>query len=164
MAMQKRKADLKRIHKARIEAEKRVRNLYDLIEEGLESARDRQFAQRLAERKTEVSDLEARERSLAAQLGGTTPSITMEVVERFGRTLADRIRNGDAALRRAWVRLFVDRVTVSNGEIVISGTKRALEAALVHGEMPGMPVVPSFDLKWCPEEDSNLHALASAAT
>ena len=154
-AMQKRKADLKRIHKARIEAEKRVRNLYDLIEEGLESARDRQFAQRLAERKTEVADLEARERSLAAQLGGTTPSINMEVVERFGRTLADRIRNGDPALTRTWVRLFVDQVTVSNDEIVIRGTKRALEAALVHGEKSGIPVVPSFDLKWCRLGDSN---------
>ena len=154
-AMQKRKADLKRIHKARIEAEKRVRNLYDLIEEGLESARDRQFAQRLSERKQKVAELEARERSLTAQLGGTTPSITMEVVERFGRTLADRIRNGDPALTRTWVRLFVDQVTVSNDEIVIRGTKRALEAALVHGEKSGIPVVPSFDLKWCPEEASH---------
>ena len=88
-------------------------------------------------------------------LGGTTPTIDDAIVERFGRTLADRIRKGDAALRRTWVRLFVDRVTVSNDEIVISGTKRALEAALVHGEKPGIPVVPSFDLKWCRLGDSN---------
>ena len=77
------------------------------------------------------------------------------VGERFGRMLADRSRNGDAAPIRTWVRLFVDQVTVSHDEIITRGTKRALKAALVNGEISGTPVVPSFDQKWCRLGDSN---------
>jgi site-specific DNA recombinase len=164
VATERRKNDLDRIRSARIEAEKRLRNLYGLVEEGLESPRDAHFAARLADRKKEVAQLETRERSLLAQLNTTKRSIDAETVERFGEVLADRVRNGEPALRRAWIQLFVKKVTISNDEIIISGSKSALEAALVHGSKRGTLVVPSFDLEWCPEEDSNLHDLAIAST
>ncbi len=57
--------------------------------------------------------------------------------------------------RAAYVRLFVERVDVSAEEIRISGTKTALERALVaDGALPN-GVVPFFDREWCRLGDSN---------
>ena len=70
----------------------------------------------------------------------------------------------DTAFRRAYTRLFVDAVHVSNDQIEIAGSKAALEAAVVNSGKAPLKAVPSFDREWCPEEDSNLHDLAIAST
>jgi hypothetical protein len=63
--------------------------------------------------------------------------------------IRDRIENGNPALRKGYVGLFVSDVTVANQEITITGTRAALEAAITHGNSAGMPAVPSFDRGWC---------------
>ena len=64
--------------------------------------------------------------------------------------------NGDPALRRNYVRLFVSGIIVTDEQITASGTRAALEAAVAHGSRNGVPAVPSFDRKWCRLQDSNL--------
>jgi site-specific DNA recombinase len=78
--------------------------------------------------------------------------------------MREQLRGPDQALRTAYVRLLVQEVTLSDTTITVRGSKAALEHALVKGEQPLKGVVPIFDREWCPEEDSNLHALASAST
>jgi site-specific DNA recombinase len=51
----------------------------------------------------------------------------------------------------------------SDSLIEITGPTAALEAGVATG-IPVKAGVPSFDREWCPEEDSNLHAVTSAAT
>ena len=70
----------------------------------------------------------------------------------------------NSAMRRAYARLLISSVMVNDNEIVIAGSKAALENAAQKGDHADCAGVPSFDRKWCPEEDSNLHALASAST
>ena len=83
---------------------------------------------------------------------------------RFGERMSDMLRNGDNVFRTAYVRLFVDEVVVSPDEIRITGTKAALDRALVCADDQSGGPVPIFHREWCPGEDSNLHALASAST
>ena len=155
VANRRREGDLKRVRSARIESEKRLRNLYELVENGLEKPSDRHFAQRLSERKNEVAQLEAAERSLLIQLNDHREKIDEAFVERFGKVLVQEIRNGTPGNRRAWVHLFVQQVSITNDEIVITGTKAALESALISGAKQGTALVPSFDREWCRLGDSN---------
>ena len=54
--------------------------------------------------------------------------------------------------------------SVSNDTIHIQGSEAAYESAVVRSGNAAMTMVPGFDRKWCPEEDSNLHDLAIAST
>ena len=128
------------------------------------SVRDPIFATKLADANASIAALSETERSLAGQLCSTSNHITDEAIQRFGQTLRAAIIAENSAMRRAYVRLLVSSVTVNDNEIVIAGSKAALENAAQKGNPAAFATVPSFDRNWCPEEDSNLHALASAST
>ena len=85
-------------------------------------------------------------------------------MDRFGVLLSAKLRDADHALRSAYLKMFVAKVRVSDREIIVSGPNAALEAAVATGLPRAGGKVPSFDRKWCPEEDSNLHDLAIAST
>ncbi len=163
-ARQRRGKDLDRVRRERIGAETRLRRLLEIVEEGMMSVRDPIFAAKLAEANASIASLSETERSLAGQLGNASNQITDEAIQRFGEALRANIMAENSAVRRAYVRLLVSSVTVNDNEIVIAGSKAALENAAQKGNPATCGPVPSFDRKWCPEEDSNLHALASAST
>jgi hypothetical protein len=64
-------------------------------------------------------------------------------------------RNELDGFRTAYVRLFVDEVVVSPDEIRITGSKTALERALVCSDDEPGGAVPIFDREWCRLRDSN---------
>ena len=137
--------------------------LTELIEDGLMSAKDPEFAKRISERRIEKARLDATIAGLERQMIRGAKRITPEIVEKFGGIVAAKLRDPDPKLRKAYVRLLVERVEVNTSEIRIMGSTSALEhAVLDHKVAAGR--VPSFDREWCPEEDSNLHAVASAST
>ena len=161
-ADEQRKEDLDRVKRARSETENRLRRLLDVVAEGLISPTDKVLAERLADYKQSIAALSQTETNLKRALSASTNRITEETIGKFGLLLKKRLAE-NAATRKAYVRLLIDRVTVNDNEIVIRGSKAALEAA-VGARAPLHAQVPSFDRKWCPGEDSNLHALASAST
>ena len=66
------------------------------------------------------------------------------------------MHNGDVAFRKAYLRLFVDRVIVGDDDIKVRGTIVALAKAASAGDLPPAGgVVPSFVLDWRPVGDSN---------
>lgn len=151
----RRRADLERARRERVVAQTRLRRLLDLAADGLMSPRDPIFAQQLSEQKNTIAILENTERSLAGQLARGVRRLDQAAVDRFGMLIRSRLAS-DVKLRRAYARLFVSNVTVSNTEVSISGSKPALEAALSHGDRHGLPPVPSFDREWRRLQDSNL--------
>jgi DNA invertase Pin-like site-specific DNA recombinase len=68
----------------------------------------------------------------------------------FAAALRSRIESGDTALRKRYLRLFIDRIEVDDHEIRIRGPKSALSrgAALGIGSPP--EAVPSFAQEWRP--------------
>lgn len=65
----RRQKDLDRVRRERVAAQARLRRLLELVEEGLMTSRDPIFAERLAEHRRAIAELDASERSLAEQLG-----------------------------------------------------------------------------------------------
>lgn len=163
-AEKRRKDDLDRVRRERIAAETRLRRLLQLVEEGLMSPRDPVFGDKLAEGRASIASLTETERSLQNQLGAGKRAIDDAAVERFGAMLRAEIMGENADLRRSYVRMLVGNVSVNDNDIVVAGSTAVLEAAATAGSMNAGSAVRGFDRKWCPEEDSNLHALASAST
>lgn len=155
-ADQRRRADLDRIRRERVAAEARLRRLLELVEEGLMSPRDAVFAEKLADGRASIARLSETERSLEGQLGSGAHRVDDAAVERFGQILRDQLIGKNSDLRRAYVRLLVSSVTVNDNEIVIAGSKAALEIAASRGDAAAAAAVPSFDREWCRLQDSNL--------
>lgn len=147
-AQSRRKEDLARVRRERIAAEARLGRLLDLAAEGLMRPRDPVFAGKLAEGRTSIGALAKTERSLSAQLGSAANVIDDAAVERFGQMLRTQIMDANSDLRRAYVRMMVGHVSVNDNEIVIAGSKAALEAAATSGSTAAK-AVPSFDRDWC---------------
>lgn len=155
-ARQRRAQDLDRVRRERIAAEARLRRLLEIVEEGMMSVRDPIFAAKLAAANASIAALSETERSLAGQLGSASHQITDKAIQRFGEALHARIIAEDSAMRRAYVRLLVSSVIMNDNEIVIAGSKAALENAALQGDPAAGAAVPSFDRKWCRLQDSNL--------
>lgn len=114
----------------RTEAQKALTKPFILVEKGDWDASEPTMRERLALHRARIVTLDAEIASLQQQLGRARQRITPELIERFGRELAARLRTGNPDFRRAYVALLVDRVTVSNDVIHITGSKSALEHAL----------------------------------
>ena len=141
-----------------------IDRLLILVEEGVMGPRDPEFARRMGDNRAALAASSSRIDTLETQLARGSRKITADTVARFGELLSTRLRDDDSTLRTAYLRMLVSAVTVSRDEIVISGPKAALENGVAN-DIPRLEgTVPIFDRKWCPEEDSNLHALASAST
>jgi hypothetical protein len=153
-ADEKRQRDLDRIRRERVEAENKLRRLLDVVAEGLMSLTDKVLAERLADYKKSIASLSQTEQNLLRSLSSSTSRIDQDKVHQFGQIIKARMSE-NTPMRKAYVRLFVDRVTVSNDRIVIEGSKAALEAAVGKSSAQAA-TVPSFDRGWCRLQDSNL--------
>ncbi|WP_368423620.1 recombinase family protein [Tistlia sp.] len=81
--------------------------------------------------------------------------ITVKDCQRFADAVRSKLREPDGALRKAYVRQFVERVELDDEEIRISGPKAALAGALLHSGAPDRQV-PSSVREWWAHKDSNL--------
>ena len=113
---------------------------------------------------TGTKPLQVQIKALERQVETEDRRVTPEVVEKFGELLVEKLLNGTSEFRQAYVRLLISKVVLSPGEISIFGSLKALERAVTSPPDRPNNLVPRFVREWCPEEDSNLHALASAST
>jgi site-specific DNA recombinase len=82
--------------------------------------------------------------------------ITGKKLAALGTALGEAMRNGDAMFRKAYLRLFIDRIVVGDTDIWMGGPKAALAKAAIPGWLPlAGGVVPSFVRHWRPVRDSN---------
>jgi site-specific DNA recombinase len=77
-----------------------------------------------------------------------TKALAKSNLKKFSDAMHEKLRADDPAFRKAYVRLFVDEVTVSDEEIRISGPKAALTHAISSKEISTSKGVPSFDREW----------------
>jgi hypothetical protein len=75
--------------------------------------------------------------------------ITPKKVAAFSKGMADLLRTGDIQFRKAFLRAFVNKVEILDGEIRVSGSKEILSATLEAGLPP--PECPLWSKNGAPE-------------
>ena len=77
-------------------------------------------------------------------------------IERFAQMVRDALSGPDPTFRKAYLRLFLESVTVGEGQIRMRGPTAALAKAATLDELPAASaVVPSSVREWRPVGDSN---------
>ena len=135
------------------EANERLRRLYKLVEDGVAEMDDI-----LKDRITALKvDRDAAQAALERARSGMRPAVDISpiVIERFGRTMREKLTTGEVPFRKAYVGCLVDRIEVDDSEIRIIGRKDVLEQAVLANGGP-VPGVRSFVRKWRTRQDSNL--------
>ena len=93
-------------------------------------------------------------------------AITEAKIARFAETMHATVANPDPAFRKAYLRLFVDKIIVGDASIELSVPRAALSQAAALNELPSAgTMVPSFVREWRPvrDETENWNLLISLA-
>jgi site-specific DNA recombinase len=138
-----------------------LNRLYELIEQGLASPSDRDFAERLTHHRQRILALTADIAALERQLASNQRRITPDVLDQFGKLLRDGLRADNPALRQGYTRLLIDEVIVEDHQVRIRGSRKALERAVIATAASSRAKVPSFAREWRTRQDSNLWPLPS---
>ena len=77
------------------------------------------------------------------------------VIERFTRTMREKLTTGEVPFRKAYLGSLLDRIEVDDGEVRIVGRKEVLEQAVLASRQD-QTGVHSFVPKWRPRQDLNL--------
>lgn len=127
-----------------------LNRLYALVEQGI-APLDDTLGNRLAElrqRREEALRLKAMaERRRVSPIA----KLSAERISAFCDAMRTRLLTADSGTRKAYLRLFVERIEVDDAEVRMFGRKDTLERSLSGEE----PEVPSFVQGWRPRGDSN---------
>jgi site-specific DNA recombinase len=157
----RRREELALLRSAKTNSTGALNRLYELIEQGLASPSDRDFAERLTHHRQRIAGLTSDIKSLEQQLTTSKRRITPDLVERFGALLREGLRGDNPVLRQAYVRLLIDEVVVGDEHVQVRGSRKALEGAALATSTSNRAGVPSFARDWRTQEDSNLWPLPS---
>lgn len=142
----------------------KITRLLQMVANGLIESDDPDLANQMQALKTQrvqaTQEVQLFEQSATA--GNAT--ITEAKLARFANAIRQAMANDDPAFRKAYLRLFVDTVTVGDSEIAITGPKAALAKAATLSELPpAVAMVPSFVRQWraIRNEGDNWRALNS---
>jgi site-specific DNA recombinase len=137
------------------EVEGSQRRLIQAIEQGVLDLSDPDVKPRieaLRARRTLLQDDLARASASPAPGQAT---LTPEKLARLSTEMTRMLHEGPAALRKAYLRLFVDKVVVSRDEIRLSGPTAALARAAMAPPADSPGEVLTFVREWRPRRDSN---------
>ena len=81
--------------------------------------------------------------------------IAPERMEEFCAAMGRQLQHADIGARKAYLRLFVERIEVDDEQVRMFGHKGTLQSALQRGPEQLDKPVPSFVREWRPQWDSN---------
>jgi hypothetical protein len=147
-----------RLGRPAAETGRRLKRLYDAIENGVADLDDPALKDRIAGLKSIRDQAQAdADRAQAMAESAGQQAITPAMVQKLARTARECIRTDGGGYRRGHLRALAQRVEVADGEVRIMGSKgnliRTLAAA--SGVTPATPSVRSSVLNWRREWDSN---------
>lgn len=145
-----RRARLEAAKKEQVEAQKGMDRLLHAIEAGLISLDDAGLKDRLQQARTRLSAIQETIHALERQTTGGKADVTPAKVAAFGRLLGDSLRSGPPTLRKAYLRLLVERIDLNDDQIRMIGPIGQLERALETKDFQAMPMVPSSVREWRP--------------
>jgi site-specific DNA recombinase len=131
------------------EVQAKITRLLQMVADGLMDQNDPQLKEMLLGLKAQRTQAEEDIALLEAGRSTTASGITPARIERCGRLMRSALSNGDLAFRKAYLRLFVDCVVVSDTETRILGPKVSLAKMAVLGSLPPTAdMVPRFVREW----------------
>ncbi len=149
----------KRLKGEKRKADEKINRLFEGVEDGYieltPSFRKRQ-AKHEQDRDQLIRLIALNER----QLDQPIKPIAQSSLDAFSKAMRAQITGGSTPFRKAYLRLFIDRIDVGEDEIRISGSDLALMAAAQQQKNTAEPVVPTFAQEWCGWRESNPHSLA----
>src|SRR5580704_5457960 len=150
------RAEMRDLFNKQRELNVRIKNLVDIMEQGglgsVRSVQDR-FAKR-QEELDEITRLIAIKKRL---MEIPVVEVTAKKAHAFSKALRERLHDADnPALRRAYIRLMLDKVIVGKDAIRISGPKSVLAHQLTAKNPLPPSLVPTFIDGWRPRHDSNV--------
>ena len=136
-------------------AESKIERLYAALAEGTvnDTALFRASLKRLEDEREETLRLIA---SLETRSDVPRRLLSKENLARFAEAARARLHAEDAALRKGYVRQFIDRVEVDDCEIRIAGSKTALANGVLDAGPTQGAGVPRFVPEWWARQGSNL--------
>ena len=135
--------------------DEKIDRLYDALANGVVENSDgfKRNLSKLDQRKDElIRQVSSRKRRRAIPTNIFTP----KNIEKFAKAARAKLNDTDSEFRKKYVRLFVDRIDLSDDQIVISGPKTALARAISGRTEPDTDMVPSSVPVWWARQDSNL--------
>src|SRR5450631_4520400 len=149
-----------------IEADAKLKRLYDAIENGVTDLSDLLLKDRITELKAIRDQARADAERAEGAINRQGPTITTQSIKAFARTARKRMRIEGGGYRRDYLRALAQRVEVDATELRIMGSKSELLRALVaasSAKTAGFGV-PSSASKWRATRDSNLGPVGRRGT
>jgi len=132
------------------EIDTRLNRLYAIVEQGITSLDDT-LGNRLAELRQQREEVLRLKGIAERQRSYPAPVMPVERISAFCEAMQTRLLTAEPGTRKAYLRLFVERIEVDDTEVRIFGGKDTLQRSLSGAESE----VPSFVPKWRPQRDSN---------
>jgi site-specific DNA recombinase len=141
-----------RLAQERKDIEKRLQHQYDAIERGLVSTYD--VSERIRELKKKRDQID--DQLKKAQVPVAPPSVfTDRSIENFQSNVKYFFLNSDRDFTKRYLKLFINRITVTGGQVRIEGKPAAILATMQSKTAVGNGV-PTAVIDWLPGQDSNL--------
>ena len=117
--------------------------------------RDDSVRGQIDRRKAEGEEIKRRMAALEREGAIPLTGLTNQKIDRFAAALAQLLRTGDIALRRAYMNLFIDDIEAKDGELRLTGSEEALAAAVASGQKLAEGGVHAFVREWRPHGTPN---------
>ena len=137
------------------------KRLYEMVAKGLTDLDDPALKGAIEDLKLKLVNIENAVALVERRLAIQPIDVDQEKLQAFSTAVRNRLRDGNPAFRRDWLRLFVNEVIISPDEIRIIGPKERLFSGVVSGGSGRHGPVPSFDREWRTRRDSNPWPLPS---
>ena len=137
----------------RVQAE--IDNIINAVATGLLDT-DASVRGQIDRRKSEGEEIQRRMAALDRDAAIPLTGLTNQKIERFAKALAQMLRTGDPAFRRAYLKLFIDDIQAKDGELRLTGSEDALAAAVANGQKLADGGVHAFVHEWRPHGTPNV--------
>ncbi len=152
---QKQRSQLSELKTELTETEGAIKRLLGMVEKGLMEVDDPALAERLRNLKTKRAELQRQVDGGSANNPAQRNILTEAKVVRTAEAVRGALQDASPERRKAYLKLFVDKVVISKEEICISGPKCALALAASRGLPDTTDGVITFVRGWRPRRDSN---------
>jgi hypothetical protein len=137
---------------------KRVRSEIDNIITAVANGildRDDAVRGQIDRRNSESEEIQRRLAALDREGAIPLRGLTNQKIEAFTRAVAQLLRTGDPAFRRAYLQLFIEDIEAKDGQLKVTGSEDALAAAVANGPKLAEGGVHAFVHEWRAVGDSN---------